>query len=106
MAAGLILFATFLQFCHRQSYRDELTGIPGQQAYDESIGQLGKHFSLAIIGIDQLTQYANVHGKPVSTQVLKLIAPKVLAACPRGQVFRTTEKSSLSCFQVNRIQKS
>jgi diguanylate cyclase (GGDEF)-like protein len=90
MAAGLILFATLLQYCHRQTYRDELTGIPGRLAYDEAIGQLGKRFALAIIGIDQLTQYANVHGKPVSEQVLKHIAPRVLAACSGGQVFRTT----------------
>jgi diguanylate cyclase (GGDEF)-like protein len=90
MAAGLILFATLLQSCHRQTYRDELTGIPGRLAYDEAIGQLGKQYSLAIIGIDQLTQYANVHGKSVSQQVFKLIAPRVLAACSGGQVFRTT----------------
>ena len=90
MAAGLILFATLLQSFYRQTYRDELTGIPGRLAYDEAIGQLGKRFSVAVIGIDQLTQYANIHGKSVSEQILKLVAPRVHATCSGGQIFRTT----------------
>jgi diguanylate cyclase (GGDEF)-like protein len=90
MAAGLILFVTLLQSFYRQTYRDELTGIPGRLAYEEAIGQLGKRFSVAVIGIDQLTQYANVHGKSVSEQVLKLAAPRIQAACSDGLIFRTT----------------
>lgn len=90
MAAGLILFVTLLQSFYQQTYRDELTGIPGRLAYDEAIGQLGKRFSLAVIGIDQLTQYANIHGKSVSDQILKLAAPRIQAVCSGGQIFRTT----------------
>jgi diguanylate cyclase (GGDEF)-like protein len=90
MAAGLILFVTLLQSFYQRTYRDELTGIPGHLAYEEAVGQLGKRFSLAVIGIDQLTQYANVHGKSVSEQILKRAAPKILAACSDGQTFRTT----------------
>ena len=90
MAAGLILFVTLLQSFYQRTYRDELTGIPGRLAYDEAIGQLGKKFSLAVIGIDQLSQYANTHGKPVSEQILKLVAPRVHAVCSDGQIFRTT----------------
>ncbi len=90
MAAGLILFVTLLQAFYQRTYRDELTGIPGCLAYDEAIAQLGKRFSVAIISIDQLTQYANIHGKTVSEQVLKLVAPRVQTACSEGQIFRTT----------------
>jgi diguanylate cyclase (GGDEF)-like protein len=90
MAAGLILFVTLLQSFYQRTYRDELTGIPGRLAYEEAIGQLGKRFSLAVIGIDQLSQYANTHGKPVSEQILKRVAPRVQAACFDGHVFRTT----------------
>ena len=90
MAAGLILFVTLLQSFYQRTYRDELTGIPSRQAYEEAIAQLGRQFSIAIISIDQLTQYANTHGKPVSTQILKLVAPKIQAACANAQIFRTT----------------
>ena len=90
MTAGLILFVTSLQSFYQQTYRDELTGIPGRLAYAEAIGQLGKRFSIAVISIDQLTQYANTHGKSVSEQILKRVAPRVQAACTERQVFRTT----------------
>ena len=90
MTSGLILFVTLLQSFYQRTYRDELTGIPGRLAYDEAIGQLGEKFSVAVIGIDQLTQYANTHGKPVSEQILKLVAPRVQATCSSGQIFRTT----------------
>ena len=90
MAAGLILFVTLLQSFYQRTYRDELTGLPGRLAYDEAIGRLGKRFSVAVISIDQLSQYANTHGKPVSEQILKRVAPRVQAACAEGQVFRTT----------------
>ncbi len=90
MTAGLILFVTLLQSFYQRTYRDELTGIPGRLAYDEAIGQLGKRYSVAVIGIDQLTQYANIHGKSVSEQILKLTAPRIQASCVEGQIFRTT----------------
>lgn len=90
MAAGLILFVSLLQYFYQRTYRDELTGIPDRLAYDEAVGQLGKRFSIAVVGIDQLTHYANTHGKLVSAQILKLVADRVHAVCTGGQVFRTT----------------
>ena len=101
----LILFVTLLQSFYQRTYRDELTGIPGRLAYDEAIGQLGKRFSVAVIGIDQLSQYANTHGKPVSEQILKLVAPRVQAACAEGQVFRTTGEELTVLFPGNPPQK-
>jgi diguanylate cyclase (GGDEF)-like protein len=90
MTAGLILFVTLIQSFYQRTYRDELTGIPGRLAYAEAIRQLGKRFSLAVLSIDQLTQYANTHGKSVSEQILKEVAPKIQASCIDGQIFRTT----------------
>jgi diguanylate cyclase (GGDEF)-like protein len=98
MAGGLILFVTLFQSFYQQTYRDELTGIPGRLAYEEAIAQLGKRFSVAVISIDQLTQYANIHGKSVSQQILKLVAPRVHAACSGGQIFRTTGEELTMLF--------
>ncbi|TKS59897.1 MAG: GGDEF domain-containing protein [Nitrospira sp.] len=87
-AAGLILFLTLLQASHQQTYRDDLTGIPGKLAYEEAVANLGKKYVLAVVGIDQLKQYGNQHGKPVSEQLLRLIAQKIMAAADSGKVFR------------------
>jgi diguanylate cyclase (GGDEF)-like protein len=87
-AAGLILFLTLLQAAHQRIYRDDLTGVPGRLAYDEAVANLGSKYVLAVIGIDQLKQYANQHGKAVSEQLLRLLAPKVMAAAGSGKVYR------------------
>ena len=87
-AAGLILFVTLLQASHQEIYRDELTGVPGKLAYDETVAGLGSRYVLAVIAIDQLKQYGNQHGKSVSEQMLRLIAPKILASAGAGKVHR------------------
>lgn len=87
-AAGLILFVTLLQASHQEIYRDELTGVPGKVAYDQAVAGLGNKYVLAVVGIDQLKQYGNQHGKSVSEQILRLIAPKVMAAAGIGKVHR------------------
>jgi len=87
-AAGLILFLTLLQASHQRTYRDDLTGAPGRLAYEEAVASLGTKYVLAVVGIDQLKQYANQHGKLVSEQLLRLLAPKVMAAAGSGKVFR------------------
>lgn len=87
-AAGLILFVTLIQSSYQRTYRDDLTGIAGRLAYEEATAQLGKQFAVAVLSIDQLKPYANTLGRSVAEQILKLIAPKVQAACHEGQVFR------------------
>src|SRR6185312_11995615 len=69
---------------------DDLTGIPGRIAYEEATAQLGRHYALAVLAVDQLKAYAGAHGKPVIEQILKLVAPKVQAACRVGRVFRVS----------------
>lgn len=87
-AAGLILFVALLLDSHRETYRDELTGIPGKLAYDQTVAGLGSKYVLAVVGIDQLKQYGNQHGKSVSEQMLRLIAPRIMAAAGGGKVHR------------------
>jgi diguanylate cyclase (GGDEF)-like protein len=87
-AAGLILFLTLVQASHRRTYCDELTGVLGKPAYEEAVATIGRKYALAIVGIDQLKQYGNQHGKLVSEQLLRLIAPKIMAAAGSGKVYR------------------
>jgi diguanylate cyclase (GGDEF)-like protein len=86
--AGLILFVSLIQSSYQRTYLDDLTGIAGRLAYDEATAQAGKQFALAVLSIDQLKTYANIHGKSVAEQILKLVAPKVQANCQGGRVFR------------------
>ena len=103
--AGLILFLSLVQASYQRTYRDELTGIPGRVAYEEASAQLGKHFTIAVLAVDQLKSYAGTHGKSVVEQILKLVAPHVQAACQTGQVFRVSgEELTLLFRQQSAVQ--
>ena len=97
--AGLILFLSLVHTSYQKTYRDELTGIPGRVAYEEASAQLGKHFTVAVLAVDQLKSYAGTHGKLVVEQILKLVAPHVQAACQTGQVFRVSGEELTLLFQ-------
>jgi diguanylate cyclase (GGDEF)-like protein len=88
--AGLVLFVTLVQSSYQRTYRDDLTGIAGRVAYEEATAQIGKQCAIAVLAIDQLKSYAGTHGKSVVEQILKLVAPKVQAACHGGRVFRVS----------------
>lgn len=105
-AAGLILFVTLLQAAHQEIYRDELTGVPGKLAYDQAVAGLGKKYVLAVVGIDQLKQYANQLGRPVSDQVLCLVAQKILAATGVGRVFRLAGEEFVVLFRRNAVTET
>ncbi len=96
--AGFILFVTLLQASHQELFRDELTGVPGKLAYDQAVAGLGKKYVLAIVGIDQLKHYANQLGRPVSEQVLCLVAQKILSATGSGRIFRSTGEEFIVLF--------
>jgi diguanylate cyclase (GGDEF)-like protein len=88
-----------IQSSYQQTYRDDLTGIPGRLAYEEATAQLGNRFTIAVLSVDQLKSYGNTHGKSVAEQVLKLVAPKVLSACQEGRVFRVSGEELTLLFQ-------
>jgi len=96
--AGLIFFVTLVQASHRQSYCDEVTGVPGKLAYDEAMAGLGKKYVLAVVGIDQLKQYGSQRGKSVSEQVLRLLGQKIMAAAGSGKVYRLAGEEFVILF--------
>jgi diguanylate cyclase (GGDEF)-like protein len=89
-AAGLIMVLTLVQGSHWRAYRDDLTGIAGRLAYQEAIGRLGKQYTIAVLGVDQLKSYSGSHGRSVAEQILKVVAPKLQTACRGGRVFRVS----------------
>ena len=89
-AAGLTLFLSLVHASHQRTYRDELTGALGRLAYTETTARLGEKYVVAIVGVDQLKQYQNQYGKTVAEQVLRLVAPKIMATAGSGKVFRLT----------------
>jgi len=89
-AAGLMLVLSLVQLTHQRTYQDDLTGVAGRLAYEEAVARLGKRYTVAVLGIDQLKSYTGVYGRPVAEQILRLIARKVQYTCQGGKVHRVS----------------
>ncbi|MEQ1793171.1 MAG: GGDEF domain-containing protein [Nitrospira sp.] len=87
-AAGLTLFLSLVHASHQRTYHDELTGALGRLAFEETVARLGKRYVVAVLGMDQLKQYQRQYGKQISEQILRLVAPKILASAGTAKVFR------------------
>lgn len=98
--AGLVLFVALIQASHRRAYRDALTGLQGKSAYDQATARLKGRYVLAVVAIDQLTQYGNQYGRPVSEQILRFLASKIEAAAGPSRVYRVSgEALTILCVR-------
>ena len=55
------------------AYVDELTGLPGRRSLDQTLINLGKKYSIAMIDIDHFKKFNDTYGHDTGDQVLKII---------------------------------
>lgn len=87
-SAGLILIMGIMESSHSLAYRDELTGLPGRRALNETLDKLGSSYSLAMLDIDHFKKFNDTHGHDVGDQVLRMVAGRLSAASGGGKAFR------------------
>jgi diguanylate cyclase (GGDEF)-like protein len=87
-AAGLILVAGVIETSHTMAYRDELTGLPGRRALNESLAKLGNRYTLAMVDIDHFKKFNDKHGHDIGDQVLRMVAGRLAAVTGGGKAFR------------------
>ena len=87
-ASGAILLVAVLQESHRLAFRDELTGLPGRRALQESLAALGSVYSVAMIDVDHFKKFNDTHGHDIGDQVLKLVAARLASVGGGGRAFR------------------
>ena len=86
--AGLILFLALLEESYKMTYHDELTGVPGRLALDQTLPGLGSRYSVAVVDLDHLKEFNNQYGKGVGDQVLQMVARKIASVPGGGKAFR------------------
>lgn len=86
-AAVLVLAVALVENAVRLAFDDGLTGLPGRRALEESLGQLGGTFSLAMVDIDHFKKLNDRHGHEVGDQVLRKVAAR-LERVRGGRAFR------------------
>ena len=87
-SAGLILIFTTIEASYSMAYNDELTGLPGRRSLNETLLNLGKKFSIAMIDVDHFKKFNDTYGHQAGDQVLMMIAAKLRAISGGAKPFR------------------
>ncbi|MCK4653096.1 MAG: GGDEF domain-containing protein, partial [Candidatus Cloacimonetes bacterium] len=87
-AAGLILIISTIESSFSLAYIDELTGLPGRRSLSETLTNLGKHYTIAMIDIDYFKKFNDLYGHKTGDQVLKMIATKLSEISGGAKTFR------------------
>jgi diguanylate cyclase (GGDEF)-like protein len=86
--AALILAASLIETSYVLAYHDELTGIRGRRAFNESLLSLDQQYAIAIVDIDHFKNFNDTYGHDVGDQVLCMVAKRLSDVGGDGQAFR------------------
>jgi diguanylate cyclase (GGDEF)-like protein len=86
--AALILAASLIETSYVLAYHDELTGIRGRRAFNESLLSLDQQYAIAIVDIDHFKKFNDTYGHDIGDQVLCLVAKRLSQVGGDGQAFR------------------
>jgi diguanylate cyclase (GGDEF)-like protein len=86
--AALILGASLIETSYVLAYHDELTGILGRRAFNESLLSLDQQYAIAIVDIDHFKKFNDTYGHDVGDQVLCMVASRLSEVTGDGEAFR------------------
>lgn len=84
---SLMVILSLVFDAHHIAYTDELTGLKGRRALNESFMGLGKRYAIAMTDIDHFKQFNDTYGHDVGDQVLKMVAG-ILDTVSGGKAYR------------------
>lgn len=87
-AVGLILLLCMVETSYTLAYRDELTGLPGRRALNETLQQLGGTYTLAMVDVDHFKKFNDSYGHEAGDQCLRYVAARLAAVTGGGRAFR------------------
>ncbi|MEM1177444.1 MAG: GGDEF domain-containing protein [Acidobacteriota bacterium] len=87
-AIALALAVALVENAFSLAFNDGLTGLPARRALEERLEQLGRHYSLAMLDLDQFKKLNDRHGHEVGDQVLRLVSSRLKKAPGGGRAFR------------------
>lgn len=88
VAALLLMLAATLQESFHMAFGDELTGLPGRRAFNETLKRATGTYSIAMIDVDHFKKFNDTHGHDTGDDVLKLVASRLSRVGDGGRAFR------------------
>ncbi len=86
-AATLIVLVGVLESIFKRAYRDGLTDLPGRRSLDDTLRQLGRRYTIAMLDVDHFKRFNDRYGHATGDEVLKMIAARA-GRIRGGQMFR------------------
>lgn len=87
-AAGLMLIMTSIEASFSLAYMDDLTGLPARRSLNQSLGELGRKYAIAMIDVDLFKKFNDRYGHETGDQVLKMVASKLRTMSGGSKAFR------------------
>jgi len=88
LAAVGSLLIYLLQQSWQLVYLDELTGLPGRRAMNETMQGLGRKYAIAMMDVDHFKKFNDTYGHDIGDQVLKMVAARISEVTGGGKPFR------------------
>lgn len=106
VAAGLILIVTTVEASLLMAYNDELTGLPGRRSLNESMLNLGKKYTIAMMDIDHFKRFNDRYGHKTGDDVLKMVAAILKEITGSARVFRYGGEEFAAVFSGKSVDES
>lgn len=92
-ALAFSVFAVWLLIAQCQdafslAFVDELTNIPGRQALQKQLQNLGRRYTIAMVDVDHFKSFNDTYGHDIGDQVLRMVAAKISQVGGGGKAFR------------------
>jgi len=87
-AAGAMLALAVLVDTYQMAFRDELTGLPGRRALDDTLKAIGRRYTIAMIDVDRFKDVNDAHGHRVGDEALRMVASRLTRVGGGGRAFR------------------
>lgn len=87
-SAVLILVIAVIELSYTMAFRDELTGLAGRRALNQSLLKLGGRYTIAMLDVDHFKKFNDRFGHDVGDEVLKMVASKMAQVSGGGKPYR------------------
>lgn len=103
---GLILITTTFEASFSMAYLDELTGLPGRRSLNETLLNMGRKYSIAMMDVDHFKQFNDVYGHKVGDQVLRTIASRLANITGGAKTFRYGGEEFTAIFPGKTVREA
>ncbi len=106
MVAGLILLFTNIEASFFKAYVDELTGLHGRRSLNETMANLGRKYTIAMMDIDHFKKFNDTYGHKTGDDVLKMVARKLEKISGGGNTFRYGGEEFTAVFSGKTVDEA